>query len=382
MQDAGLVPRWRGKKTRWYARPATNTADSVVLQNKQRRAFLNVPRPRPPQPTPLAHAQLPAHLARRPQRIELQPASTVCVASLAGRAKRVAMSDESETPGERVSRFREHTNTNSSIRAPPAELWRDVDTEGLMDQFHDDNAGTPAVTKDGAHPRRIMERQPVAERRIAQPRGATTAAGKGSGAATTAASSEGALGRFSRVFASVFGGVLGKRKAGHADAEPAAAAADSTSVSPEQAVLDERKRAAEEAYHVAKAQGLLPAPKVFVRPGMAPRAWSAGTSSSSRSSIRVVEADDARHGRGGHHLQHLYTHCNSNQPDSPKHSYTRSHSYPVPSAPAPRPPHPGKRRKIAQQGRPDQAEEALAPRQQPRGEAREREKGTRKRAWE
>lgn len=273
------------------------------------------------------------------------------------------MSDESETPAERVSRFREHTNTNSSIRAPPAELWRDLDTEALMDKFHDDdNAGTPAV-----------KRQPVAaERRIAQPRGGTKAA---TTAATTAASSEGALGRFSRVFASVFGGVLGKRKAGHADAEPVDS---TTTVSPEQAVLDDRKRAAEEAYHLAKAQGLLPAPKVFVRPGMAPRAWSAGTSSSSRSSIRLVEADDARHGRGGHH----YYNSNNHHPNNPKHSYTRTHSYPVPTTPAPRPTHPGKRRKIAHQGRPDQAEEALAPRQQPRGEARDGEKGTRKRPWE
>lgn len=167
------------------------------------------------------------------------------------------MSDE--TGGERVSRFREHTNTNSSIRPPPDELWKDVDMETLIDNFTDENERTPAVRK-ASHPRQMLPSTYAAP--------STAAARKGSDAAATVATAEGTFGRFSRVFAHVFGGVLGKRKAGHADAEP--------SVTPQQAALDERKRQAEEAYHVAKAQGLLPAPKVFVRPGMTPRAWSAG----------------------------------------------------------------------------------------------------------
>lgn len=165
------------------------------------------------------------------------------------------MSDE--TPAERVSRFREHTNTSSSIRPPPDELWKDLGLERLIDQFNDENARTPAVRRI-AHPRHMMAGRPP-----------STARTGSEAAATTAATGEGTLGRFSRVFASVFGSVLGKRKAGHSDAEP--------SVSAAQAQLDERKRQAEEAYHAAKAQGLLPAPKVFVRPGTTPRAWSAGT---------------------------------------------------------------------------------------------------------
>lgn len=170
------------------------------------------------------------------------------------------MSDE--TPAERVSRFREHTNTNSSIRPPPDELWKDVAIDMLLDKFNDENASTPAVRKP-SHPRQIMS--PTGTR------ASTAAARKGSDAAASVATAEGTFGRFSRVFANVFGGVLGKRKAGHVDAEP--------SVTAEQAKLDERKRQAEEAYHMAKEQGLLPAPKVFVRPGMTPRAWSAGTPS-------------------------------------------------------------------------------------------------------
>lgn len=162
----------------------------------------------------------------------------------------------------RASRFREHTNTTNSIHAPPDELWKDVSTERLMDQFDQENSA-PAVRK-GSRPRQVMSPG-------AQP--STPAARKSSDAATVA-TAEGTFGRFSRAFASVFGGVLGKRKAGHADAVPSA---DS-----EQAKLDERKRQAEEAYHLAKEQGLLPAPKVFVRPGMTPRAWSAGTPSPTR----------------------------------------------------------------------------------------------------
>lgn len=186
-------------------------------------------------------------------------------------SQRVAMSDE--TPAPRASRFREHTNTSSSIRPPPDELWKDVDTELLMDQCDDENSA-PAVRKS-SHPRQIMS--------PTHPQPSTAAARKGSDAAATVATAEGTFGRFSRAFVNVFGGVLGKRKAGHADAEP--------TVTPEQARLDERKRQAEEAYHMAKAQGLLPAPKVFVRPGMTARAWSAGTPAAVSATPGTSQAD-------------------------------------------------------------------------------------------
>lgn len=234
------------------------------------------------------------------------------------------MSDE--TPAERVSRFHEHTSTNSSIRAPPAELWKDFRTEVLLDQLSAEHETTPAV-KRKKHPRQIMEQrtpveQPtpaqqlaIARRPIAQPR----ASRKQSDAAATIATAEGTFGRFSRVFASVFSGVLGKRKAAPSDTDTDSSTS-TNDLAPDQATLDARKAAAEEAYHLAKAQGLLPAPKVFVRPGMTSRAWSAGASSS-RSSIRVVDADDARLARRA----------------LPVH----------PSPTASDPPHPGKRRKIA-----------------------------------
>ncbi|KAJ4378845.1 hypothetical protein N0V86_005718 [Didymella sp. IMI 355093] len=195
------------------------------------------------------------------------------------------MSDE--TPAERVSRFREHTNTNSSIRPPPDELWKDLGIEGLLDKFNEENEKTPAVRRPN-HPRKIME--PTGHRKspsnAARAAAAAARAGgsapnprKQSDAAATVATAEGTFGRFSRVFANVFGGVLGKRKADQDATEP--------STDPAQAALDERKRAAEEAYRLAKEQGLLPAPKVFVRPGMTPRAWSAdGPASAATPSAR------------------------------------------------------------------------------------------------
>ncbi|KAF3034891.1 hypothetical protein E8E12_004086 [Didymella heteroderae] len=181
------------------------------------------------------------------------------------------MSDE--TPAERVSRFREHTNTNSSIRPPPDELWKDVSIEGLLDKFSDENDQTPAVRRPN-HPRKIMEptghrKSPSNATRTARVAGSAPKPRKQSDAAATVATAEGTFGRFSRVFASVFGGVLGKRK--HDASSPSGEGEEDAA----QAALDERKRAAEEAYHLAKSQGLLPAPKVFVRPGMTPRAWSA-----------------------------------------------------------------------------------------------------------
>ena len=56
---------------------------------------------------------------------------------------------------------------------------------------------------------------------------------------------------------------MGKRKAGQADAE--------RERDLHQQLLDERKTAAEAAYHEAKNLGLLPTPKVYVRPAMAAR---------------------------------------------------------------------------------------------------------------
>ena len=279
------------------------------------------------------------------------------------------MSSEESTPGgERVSRFREHTNTNSTIRAPPEEMWKDFSTELLLDKFTAEQASTPSAASRKRHPRHIMDKPtpvepPTPEQRlaIAQRPIATPRTRKQSDSAATVATAEGTFGRFSRLFTGIFTGVLGKRKP-DAD-EEFGSPARSNSLAPDQATLDHRKQAAEEAYHLAKAQGLLPAPKVFVRPGMPQRAWTSGGASimSTRSSIRVVDADSARQ-RGRKPLNHTFSVSSHRSPAGYGYGYggyadsyassssatLHAHSADGHEAPSPTDAaHPGKRRKIA-----------------------------------
>jgi hypothetical protein len=175
------------------------------------------------------------------------------------------MSDDADTPARpRTSRFKEHTNTTSSIHPPPDELWRDLGIEDMIEKFNEESKAPP--TRKGP------------SRRITPPTiGAPSAVGPGifisAAPIPPPPTSEGTLGRFSRAFASVFGGfgnVLGKRKAGSADAER----------DKEKQILEERKQAADEAYQarkLAQEQGLLPTPKVFVRPALTPRSHKCGT---------------------------------------------------------------------------------------------------------
>ena len=176
------------------------------------------------------------------------------------------MSSEESTPGgERVSRFREHTNTSNSIHPPPDELWKDLGIDSLIDKFNEENAAPPAASRTSSgnsapelrrlHSDSIKKQKEHLESKAVPSQPTTTSAG--------------ALGRFQRVWASMLGGVLGKRKAGAVDAEKDKA----------QQRLDDRKKAAEAAYHEAKELGLLPTPKVFVRPGMAPITHTCGTPS-------------------------------------------------------------------------------------------------------
>jgi hypothetical protein len=176
-----------------------------------------------------------------------------------------AMSDETETPAQpRTSRFREHTNTANSIKPPPEELWKDLDIEDMLDKFNEENSAPPA--------RKGLSKSitpPVIGVPATMGHGLTVSV---SAAQATPAASEGTFGRFSRAFASVFGGfgsVLGKRKAGNADSER----------DRERQMLDDRKLAAEQAYEarkLAQEMGLMPTPKVFVRPTATPRSHKCG----------------------------------------------------------------------------------------------------------
>ncbi|EDU46481.1 hypothetical protein TUN199_00474 [Pyrenophora tritici-repentis] len=177
--------------------------------------------------------------------------------------------DADDTAVPRISRFREHTNTSSSIRAPPEELWKDVGIEDLIDQFNEENAKPAPLRKTSAQQAARYSRSQTGSR---SPSGTSTPkrfgthliTGTGTSTPTMAnIPTEGTYARLRSAFATMFGGVLGKRKAGQADAE--------REKDLHQQLLDERKTAAEIAYHEAKSLGLLPTPKVYVRPAMAAR---------------------------------------------------------------------------------------------------------------
>jgi hypothetical protein len=176
------------------------------------------------------------------------------------RATALAMSDDAEEATQpRASRFKEHTNTNGSIRPPPDELWKDIGIEELIEQFNEENAKPPTSRKNSANrvPRLVKSRAASGSGTRADSGVVTTVQ------ASAAAPTETTYARLQRAFASMFGSVLGKRKAGNADAE--------REKDQHQQLLEERKKAAEIAYHEAKDLGLLPQAKVFVRPAMRSR---------------------------------------------------------------------------------------------------------------
>ncbi|KNG51193.1 long-chain-fatty-acid-CoA ligase 1 [Stemphylium lycopersici] len=183
------------------------------------------------------------------------------------RATALAMSEDmDDATHPRASRFKEHTNTNGSIRPPPEELWKDIGIDNLIEQFNEENAKPPVSRKSSAnHAPRVAK--PVLSRAASGSATLTAAS-----ANSASAPNEGTYARLQRAFASVFGSVLGKRKAGAMEAEREREQQQQQQQHlHHQQLLDERKKAAEIAYHEAKDLGLLPTPKIFVRPGMAAR---------------------------------------------------------------------------------------------------------------
>ncbi|KAF2711184.1 hypothetical protein K504DRAFT_466202 [Pleomassaria siparia CBS 279.74] len=158
------------------------------------------------------------------------------------------------TPTPRTtSRFLEATmNSRSSIHPPPDSMWQDLGIEQLIDQYNEENDAPPGSRHDSA-----IEAQ-------------STSSASASIQAPSSSASEGTFGRFSRAVSSLWHGsalsALGKRKAG----------ADSAST-PAPAPLDDRREQARLAYEEAKERGLLPTPKVFVRPVARARRKSAGS---------------------------------------------------------------------------------------------------------
>lgn len=174
----------------------------------------------------------------------------------------MASNKENETPAPvRASKFREATmNSTSSIHAPPDMLWDDLGIEGLIEKYNQEANAPAAAATAAAVVRKRLERVAVGE---------SSAVMTPAPVSSVAPAAEGPLGRFSRAVASFFNGAtfsaLGKRKAGNEHAEKGLK--DRDSHAPGQAGGDDdRKKRAEAAYKEAKELGLLPTPKVFVRP--------------------------------------------------------------------------------------------------------------------
>ncbi|KAF2471312.1 uncharacterized protein BDR25DRAFT_25697 [Lindgomyces ingoldianus] len=131
----------------------------------------------------------------------------------------------------RGSRFKEAAmNSTSSIHPPPSIYWQELAIDDLITKFNEEASAPPTQGKAGAAPATVPAGPPTAPKS--------------------------AFGRFSHAVSSFWKesglSVLGKRKAGGAEKE--------------EGKEDERKRQAELAYAKAKAEGLLPAAKVFTRP--------------------------------------------------------------------------------------------------------------------
>jgi hypothetical protein len=148
-------------------------------------------------------------------------------------------------PGPRrtTSRFVEAAmNSRSSIHPPPGMLWQDLGVENLLDKFHED-ANAPARSRPDSGIGSLSSTSSVAPV-----------------STSNTTTSEGTFGRFSRAVSSFFHvsgfSSLGKRKAG------AENATSNTCAPP----VDSRREQARIAYEHAKENGLLPTPKVFVRP--------------------------------------------------------------------------------------------------------------------
>ncbi|KAF2002969.1 hypothetical protein P154DRAFT_573379 [Amniculicola lignicola CBS 123094] len=145
------------------------------------------------------------------------------------------MADETPAGGAaaaaRASRFKEANmnSTSSSIRPPPGNFWRDLNIDHLIQKYNDD--GSSPTT------------QPKAEAAPVAPASSTT-------------THQSTFGRFSRAVTSFWKGpglsVLGKRKID--------VAVDNEKEN------GKRKEQVEQAYKEAKELGLLPTPKVFIRP--------------------------------------------------------------------------------------------------------------------
>jgi hypothetical protein len=171
-----------------------------------------------------------------------------------------AGTEASAVAGPRSSKFKEGTmNSTLSIHPPPDELWNQLEIEKMIKGFNDENSAPKSATGVVLHTHTRAKSTSYTKDLATTPAAIP--------AAPTAPATEGPLGRFWRPISTFFNGAgasfsnLGKRKAGSEGAETRAGA---------DKVVDkptyDTKEDVEAAYHRAREQGLMPTPKVFIRP--------------------------------------------------------------------------------------------------------------------
>ena len=173
----------------------------------------------------------------------------------------------------RSSKFKEGTmNSTMSIHPPPDEFWNGLDIEHMIQGFNEENSApvsaTGVVLQSHTRTRSTLHTETI-------PTGHTAPV-------APAPHSEGAFGRLWRPISTFFNGAgasfsaLGKRKAGNESAEAKTnEKGGATDKGVEKPGYDS-KEDVEAAYRRAREQGLMPTPKVFIRP--VSRARKAGTS--------------------------------------------------------------------------------------------------------
>jgi hypothetical protein len=174
----------------------------------------------------------------------------------------------------RSSKFKEGTmNSTMSIHPPPDEFWNGLDIENMIKGFNEENNAPVSATG-------------VVLQAHTRTKSTTHAHNVGADSAVlapppAAPASEGAFGRIWRPISTFFNGAgasfsaLGKRKAGSESAETKTGEKGVATDKVEKASYDS-KEDVEAAYHRAREQGLMPTPKVFIRP--VSRARKTGTS--------------------------------------------------------------------------------------------------------
>jgi hypothetical protein len=176
-----------------------------------------------------------------------------------------AGTEASAVAGPRSSKFKEGTmNSTLSIHPPPDELWNQLEIEKMIKGFNDENSAPKSATGVVLHTHTRAKSTSYTKDLATTPAAIP--------AAPTAPATEGPLGRFWRPISTFFNGAgasfsnLGKRKAGSEGAETRAgekgAVADKVVDKP----TYDTKEDVEAAYHRAREQGLMPTPKVFIRP--------------------------------------------------------------------------------------------------------------------